>query len=76
MPSTIRSHGDRIIAPGAESVGQAQIVTGFSKPFALDGLFGDADHSAFDAGVEETEDSAMIAEREEPMEEGAPNRDV
>lgn len=35
------------IAPGAENVGQAQIVSQFSKPFQLEGLFGAADAGAF-----------------------------
>jgi hypothetical protein len=35
------------IAPGAENVGQAQIVPQFSKPFQLEGLFGVADAGAF-----------------------------
>jgi nuclear GTP-binding protein len=45
------------IAPGAENVGQAQIVSEFSKPFELEGLFGAADASAFgnaqDGGTDE-----------------------
>lgn len=39
-----------MIAPGAEQVGQAQILSTFSAPFSLPGLFGDADASAFEAG--------------------------
>lgn len=35
-----------VIAPGAENVGQAQILSTFSQPFTLEGLFG-----AVDAGV-------------------------
>lgn len=76
IPSTIRNGGDRIVAPGAENVGQAQIVTELSKPFTLDGLFGDADHNAFDAEMEDTEDSSMKVQQEEPMEDDAPNQDV
>ena len=76
IPSTARNGGDRIIAPGAEHVGQAQIVSELSKPFTLDGLFGDADRNAFDAEMEETEDSDMNAEQEEPMGDDAPNQDV
>ena len=34
------------IAPGEENVGQAQIITEFSKPFSLEGLFGVADTGA------------------------------
>jgi len=76
IPSTVRSGGDRIIAPGAENVGQAQIVTELSKPFTLDGLFGVADHNAFDGEMEDIEDSGMRMELEEPMEDDTPNRDV
>ncbi|PFH53640.1 hypothetical protein AMATHDRAFT_1276 [Amanita thiersii Skay4041] len=35
------------VAPGAENVGQAQILSEFSKPFTLEGLFGAADAGAF-----------------------------
>ncbi len=38
------------IAPGAENVGQAQIVAEFSKPFMLEGFFGVADAGAFGGG--------------------------
>ncbi len=46
------------IAPGAEAVGQAQILTEFSKPFTLPGLdsaalFGVADAGAFGDAMEE-----------------------
>ncbi|KAG6892210.1 hypothetical protein C0992_001466, partial [Termitomyces sp. T32_za158] len=40
-----------VIAPGAENVGQAQIVSSFSKPFELMGLFGAADAGAFSENV-------------------------
>jgi len=75
IPSTFRSGGDRIIVPGAETVGQAQIVTELSKPFTLDGLFGDADHNAFDAEMGYTEDSGMTVVQEETMDD-EPNQDV
>ena len=75
IPSTVRSGGDRIIAPGAEKVGQAQIVTELSKPFTLDGLFGDADHNAFDVEMGDAEDSGMAAEQEETMDDTS-NQDV
>ena len=42
-----RSGEEAVVAPGAENVGQAQIVTEFSKPFELEGLFGAADAGAF-----------------------------
>ena len=34
-------------APGAENVGQAQILAELGKPFELEGLFGAADSGAF-----------------------------
>lgn len=77
IPSTVRSGGDRVIAPGAENVGRAQIVTELSKPFTLDGLFGDADCHAFDAEMEDTEGSGMTVEQqEETMEDDTPEQDV
>lgn len=63
IPSTVPG-GSHQIAPGAETVGQAQIVAALAQPFALDGLFGAADAGAFgfappadaEMGDEETED--------------------
>lgn len=49
-----------IIAPGAENVGQAQILSEYSQPFHLEGLFGDVDAGAF--GGRNDEDSAMLAD--------------
>jgi nuclear GTP-binding protein len=48
-------------APGAEQVGQAQILAGLSKPFELEGLFVAADSGAFDGkvGVGAEEDEKM-----------------
>ncbi|GAW07120.1 Guanine nucleotide-binding 3 like protein [Lentinula edodes] len=40
----------QIIAPGAENVGHAQILSSFSEPFELEGLFGAADAGAFGGG--------------------------
>jgi len=51
-----------IIAPGAENVGQAQILNEYSKPFHLEGLFGDADAGAF--GGRKDEDSRMLADED------------
>ena len=51
-----------IIAPGAENVGQAQILSEYSKPFHLEGLFGDADAGAF--GARRDEDCAMLADED------------
>jgi len=47
VPSTRNGDSAPTIAPGAENVGQAQILTAFSKPFELEGLFGAADAGAF-----------------------------
>ena len=48
VPSMIPGEsGTTVVAPGAETVGQAQILTEFSKPFELAGLFGAADAGAF-----------------------------
>lgn len=45
--------GERTVAPGAETVGQAQIVSEFSTAFTLDGLFGAADAGAFGGSVDQ-----------------------
>lgn len=54
IPSTIPTvsgpSSEQIIAPGAEHVGQAKILSEFSKPFELEGLFGAADAGAFGSG--------------------------
>ncbi|CCM02738.1 uncharacterized protein FIBRA_04845 [Fibroporia radiculosa] len=62
IPSTVLESGERTVAAGAESVGQAQILNELSKPFTLEGLFGAADAGAFggSSGVDE-----MEVEREE-----------
>lgn len=39
-----------MVAPGAENVGQAQILDAYSKPFELEGLFTTADAGAFGRG--------------------------
>ena len=68
IPSTIPSTagGSTAIAPGAETVGQAQILTEFSDPFELAGLFGAADESAFASeevtmGEDTAHESEMVA---------------
>jgi len=53
---------ESVIAPGAENVGQAQILTKFSKPFTLDGLFGAADAGAFG---DSNNDEQMVADDED-----------
>ena len=51
-----------MIAPGAENVGQARIVTELGKAFAVEGLFGMADQGAFGGGsTHDGEDMAMEA---------------
>ncbi|KAF9264608.1 hypothetical protein L218DRAFT_958325 [Marasmius fiardii PR-910] len=48
IPSMMETgSSEAVIAPGAENVGQARIVTSFSKLFELAGLFGAADAKAF-----------------------------
>ncbi|KAJ3736305.1 hypothetical protein DFJ43DRAFT_605747 [Lentinula guzmanii] len=45
--STAQGQTGQIIAPGAENVGHAQILSSLSEPFQLEGLFGVADAGAF-----------------------------
>ena len=61
------------VAPGAETVGQAQIVSEFSKPFTLDGLFGAADAGAF--GGEPGDAEMAEAEAEEGDGDGVESMD-
>lgn len=56
------------IAPGAENVGQAKILTEYSKPFELEGFFGAADAGAFD-DVKMDEDGDVWFDAEEGMDE-------
>ncbi|KAJ7188338.1 P-loop containing nucleoside triphosphate hydrolase protein [Mycena filopes] len=65
IPSTVGSGAATMIAPGAEQVGQAQILSELSAPFSLPGLFGDADAGAFgpdagDVGMEPDEDGDVF----------------
>jgi len=66
IPSTVAStrNGEDapVIAPGAENVGQAQILTELSKPFELEGLFGAADAGAF--GSRDNDDVPMVADED------------
>ncbi|GLB42893.1 putative 50S ribosome-binding GTPase [Lyophyllum shimeji] len=63
IPSVVPGSSDApVIAPGAENVGHAQILSEFSKPFTLEGLFGAADAGAFGEG---TGDVPMNAEVDE-----------
>ncbi|KAI0288760.1 P-loop containing nucleoside triphosphate hydrolase protein [Russula brevipes] len=48
IPSMIPGSGGQV-APGAETTGQAQIVSALGEPFVLEGLFGEADAEAMDA---------------------------
>ena len=54
-----------MVAPGAETVGQAQILSELGKPFELAGLFGAADAGAF-GGVDEEMVDAEEGTQEEP----------
>ncbi|KAH9916471.1 P-loop containing nucleoside triphosphate hydrolase protein [Fomitopsis serialis] len=67
IPSTVVEGGERTVAPGAESVGQAQIVTSFAQPFALAGLFGAADAGAF--GGDPGPDAMELEPEEEVVDE-------
>ncbi|KAF5375894.1 hypothetical protein D9615_008206 [Tricholomella constricta] len=51
-----------MIAPGAENVGQAQILSTLSKPFELEGLFGAADAGAFGGGARDIPMDADVDE--------------
>ena len=53
----------QLIAPGAETTGNAQFVSALGVPFVLDGLFGEAD-AQMDAPKEE-EDGMMDVEEED-----------
>lgn len=63
--------GAPVVAPGAETVGQAQILTELGKPFELAGLFGAADAGAFGDGDVDAEmvDDGFVPDAEEPMDE-------
>lgn len=60
-PSSIPTTQGGSAVPGAESVGQAQILQEFTPAFQIDGLFGMADQGAFDPDVEES----MVIEDEQ-----------
>lgn len=59
VPTTSTATVTPIIAPGAENVGQAQILNMFSRPFELEGLYGAAD-GQFRGSIEN--DAAMDAD--------------
>src|ERR1700683_1182819 len=63
-PSVVPNTGAVVIAPGAETVGQAQILKELSKPFELAGLFGAADAGAFGGADEEMADGQDGAQEE------------
>lgn len=69
IPSTVAtSSGEQVIAPGAENVGQARIVTELGKAFEVEGLFGMADQGAFGgASVPDGEDMAMEDEIQDTL---------
>ncbi|KAH8105284.1 hypothetical protein BXZ70DRAFT_920196 [Cristinia sonorae] len=60
IPSTVTTSEGTVVAPGAENVGEARIVTEFGKAFEIEGLLGMADAGAFGAESEE-----MAVEEEE-----------
>ena len=64
------------IAPGAENVGQAQILTGFSKPFELEGLFSAADAGAFTEGGDMQVDGGGDADGDEMFYDAQEDLDV
>jgi len=67
VPPTIHPSSMPSATIGAETVGQAQILNSFSKPFELAGLFGTADAGAFG------ENTPM---QEVPMDDGEINNDI
>ena len=72
VPSTVPGTGGAQVAPGAEAVGQAQIVSSFGEAFTLAGLFGAADAGAFgdaDAEVEMQTDTPDAMDAPEEMDE-------
>ena len=73
VPATMS--GSETVAPGAETTGQAQILTELSKQFELAGFFGAADAGAFggeSADQDMTDDGGFIPDPEgDPMAEDA-----
>lgn len=67
VPPTIHPSSMPSATTGAETVGQAQILNSFSKPFELAGLFGTADAGAFG------ENAPM---QEVAMDDGEVNNDI
>lgn len=67
VPPTIHPSSMPSATIGAETVGQAQILNSFSKPFELAGLFGTADAGAFG-------ENTPI--QEVPMDDGEVNNDI
>ncbi|KAH6873781.1 P-loop containing nucleoside triphosphate hydrolase protein, partial [Coprinopsis sp. MPI-PUGE-AT-0042] len=67
--SLLGAAGAAAIAPGAEQVGQAQILDTLSKPFELDGLF-----NAIDADVQMDADGDGGFIPDEPMDAEDPNQ--
>ncbi|KAG1878992.1 P-loop containing nucleoside triphosphate hydrolase protein [Suillus subluteus] len=59
VPPTIHPSSMPSATAGAETVGQAQILDSFSKPFELAGLFGTADAGAFNENPPMQEEVAM-----------------
>jgi nuclear GTP-binding protein len=59
IPPTIHPSSMPSATAGAETVGQAQILNSFSKPFELAGLFGAVDAGAFNEDTQMQEEVAM-----------------
>ncbi|KAF6762499.1 hypothetical protein DFP72DRAFT_1164431 [Ephemerocybe angulata] len=76
MPTNPSGAVEPIIRPGAEQVGQAQILTTLSKPFELGGLFNAADAGAFGAKDVQMEAEAIGEELGLGMEGMALDEDV
>ena len=53
-----------MVAPGAETVGQAQILNELGKPFGLAGLFGAADAGAFGRADEDMVGGEEVAQED------------
>jgi len=71
VPSTVRGSGPSFVAPGAETTGNAQILSALGAPFVLEGLFGEADAEAMDAaedaGMDVVEGGDMQIDDEEEI---------
>ncbi|KZT30255.1 P-loop containing nucleoside triphosphate hydrolase protein [Neolentinus lepideus HHB14362 ss-1] len=70
-PSSIPTQVEEgVIAPGAEDVGQAKIVTEFAPAFNIEGLFGQADRGAFEDAEMRDGDGEVEGERMDQDQDG------